>query len=309
MRDYEAIEVATGDGTYSMELALEFGGSINRLTHRARDGELTELVSGPQNSVEFARDKHFHGIPLYPFTNRLDGGCYYFRGKSWQLEINEASTNNSLHGFLYRIKPEVITQIQREHEAELTLFYRNDGSFHGYPFPADIVLTYKLSSPKGLSLLFRVINQDEEPVPIGIGWHPYFSLGQKVDELKLQLPPVDRIRTDDRGLPVGDKRNFVVFDRLQVIGAAQLDDCLELHAEEEETVTVTLWSDRQQKGIEFWQMANEYPFVHLFIPPDRMSIAIEPMSCGINAFNTGERLVVLGPGKVFSARCGVKLLS
>ena len=76
---------------------------------------------------------------LYPFVNRLDGGRYTYRGQSYQFAVNEPARNNSLHGLL-----------MTEHAAALTLLYSYPGDNPGYPFPAEIRLTYHLTRHAGL---------------------------------------------------------------------------------------------------------------------------------------------------------------
>ena len=58
-----------------------------------------------------------------------------------------------------------------------------------------------------------------------------------------------------------------------------------------------------------WQETGEmkYNYVQVFIPPSRKSIAIEPMTCNINAFNNGEGLIILKPKSTFNATYGVRL--
>jgi aldose 1-epimerase len=43
--------------------------------------------------------------------------------------------------------------------------------------------------------------------------------------------------------------------------------------------------------------------------PDRRrrSVAVEPMTCAPDAFNSGHGLLVLEPGQEFAGRCGVSL--
>jgi len=52
---------------------------------------------------------------------------------------------------------------------------------------------------------------------------------------------------------------------------------------------------------------REYNYLQVFIPPDRMSIAIEPMTCNANAFNNKDGLITLSPGEVLTTVCGIEL--
>ena len=48
--------------------------------------------------------------------------------------------------------------------------------------------------------------------------------------------------------------------------------------------------------------ARQCPFFQVFTPPHGESIALEPMSCNVDAFNNGEGLVALEPGKEWKAK-------
>jgi aldose 1-epimerase len=53
---------------------------------------------------------------------------------------------------------------------------------------------------------------------------------------------------------------------------------------------------------------NKYNYVVLYIPPDRNSIAVEPMTSSIDAFNNKEGLIILKPEEFWSASMGFSLL-
>mgnify|MGYP000125559389 CR=1 FL=1 len=67
-------------------------------------------------------------------------------------------------------------------------------------------------------------------------------------------------------------------------------------------------TDRESNiTIQLWQEAVIYKYLQIFIPPSRSSIAVEPMSCSINAFNSKEGLIILKPKEKFSGSYGVML--
>jgi len=76
-----------------------------------------------------------------------------------------------------------------------------------------------------------------------------------------------------------------------------LDECRSFSGELR-VVDVTVWAD------EHW------PYVQLYTGDDRAdvarrAVAVEPMTCPPNAFNTGEDLLRLEPGDVFEGRWGI----
>ena len=53
---------------------------------------------------------------------------------------------------------------------------------------------------------------------------------------------------------------------------------------------------KKPSGVSLW---------FFYIPPDRSSIALEPMTCKANAFNNGDGLITLAPGESFEGSFGV----
>lgn len=308
MRDYESFVVATGDGRWRLELVPAFGGVINSLIHTAADGRCFELIEGHRSRAGFEQDRYYHNVPLYPFVNRLDGGRYRHQGDNHRFALNEPATGNSLHGFLYRRVPQVENVVSDLHSAEATLVWHYAGDEPGYPFAADIRLQFRLHTEAGLAITFSVRNLHQAAVPLAIGLHPYYTLGGKVDDWHLQLPAGARVLLDARMLPTGELGQFTRFAAPALIGDARFDDCFELVSAGEEHACTRLWSPAAGIGVELWQRLQDYPMQQVFIPPDRGSIAIEPVSGGINCFNTGTKLRLLAPGEEFSARSGVRIM-
>ena len=57
----------------------------------------------------------------------------------------------------------------------------------GYPFNYDCIVTWQLENDNKLSVTTECINKDEGLIPMQDGWHPYFNLGDAVDELQLEF--------------------------------------------------------------------------------------------------------------------------
>ena len=64
---------------------------------------------------------------------------------------------------------------------------------------------------------------------------------------------------------------------------------------------------QKNKQLLYWQETGEgkFNFLQVFIPPARNSIALEPMTCNIDAFNNKDGLQILRPGQGIMGRCGV----
>jgi aldose 1-epimerase len=313
MQDYGSVVIATGDGRWRLELVPVWGGLSNRLSYVTTTGQQLELLAGHQDQQARDADRYFRGVPLYPFVNRLADGAYQHQGQRYQFPLNEPALHNSLHGFLWQRPAQLVDMQQGPLTATATLQWDYAGDMAAYPFPARIQMQWSLHSHQGLQLEFRVLNLHSAPVPLAIGWHPYFCLATQharacVDDWLLQLPRVTRVQLDARQLPTGREQRFTEFTVLRALAQQQFDDCFVLAATDEQAVCTRLWSPQLQHGLELWQQAAHYPLLQVFIPPARDSIALEPVSGGINCFNSGEHLLLLASGATFAARCGVRIM-
>ena len=139
----------------------------------------------------------------------------------------------------------------------------------------------------------------------GAGWHPYFKLdSQSVNDLSLELPEVNLVHCNDRMLPTGTEESYTDFSTSKEIESTQLDTCFRVLNIDKKAI-VSLVNKEHQLSI--WQDAKHYPYVQIYTPDDRASIAIEPMTCNVNAFNNQNGLLSIAPNEVHTLDFGVTL--
>ena len=286
-----------------VECLPEHGGRLNRLVLNS-GSEKRNIIAGYDSKKELLANSFFRNVILFPFINRLDEGKWVYKQKELQFPVNETELNNALHGFLFRKSLEVISTRNDQEGIEINLGYDYRAEYDYYPFNLDIRLTYSISSPETLSLHFDIMNVGTEEAPMALGWHPYFTLGEEVDDLELTTPAMEQILVDDRLLPTGEIQPFPDFEGGRKLGNQELDTCFAL--EEDKEATTTLYSPRQQTEIAVRQ-DDEFKYMQLFIPPGRKSIAIEPVTSNINAFQTGEGLICVAPHQRINASVSVSI--
>ncbi|UTF58718.1 aldose 1-epimerase [Gilvimarinus sp. DA14] len=293
-------------GEARLSLEPGYGGMINELIvptlHGARN-----VIAGIERS-ECASNPGYRGAVLFPFPNRLRDGRYHFGGRELMFAVNEADLNNALHGFLHRTPAKVAKQTTAGDISSATLVYAVDGSEPGYPFKAEVRMVYQLSAEGALRVEMMVENLDSQPIPVGLGWHPYYTLGESIDNCSLQLPEVERVLVDARLLPTGERVVDSRFHAAVNLAGVELDNCFVLGPEATQASAVFA-SESGGFGLQLWQQTGPrgLNFMQVYTSPDRKSLAVEPMSCGIDAFNTGEGLVVIKPGQVYSGVFGVRV--
>jgi len=286
----------------------EFGGNINELVLN-KNGKNYSIIDGFLSDEEMTGNKFMKSGRLIPFPNRILDGTYVFNEIRYQLPFNEPAYHNAIHGFFFN-QPLVVADIHpKDGEIFARLKFDYAGDYPGYPFKFSVALTYTLTDAREFKIHLSVKNIDTQPLPFGDGWHPYFRLGKTADDLYLRLPTSEKMLLTDRMVPYGqteiDNRFLNAFPVKDVL----LDSVFKLPTSEGVAVA-ELSKPEEDVAIQAWQETGprKYNFMVIFIPPDRQSVAIEPMTCATNAFNSGDGLIILEPGEVFEVGHGVKLV-
>jgi len=246
------------------------------------------------------------GQVLLPWPNRIADSKYTFGGQTYQLAISEPRTGNASHG-LTRWQPwRLVARTDASVTLGLTIYPQS-----GYPFAVALALTYALSDA-GLTVTTAARNVGTGPLPFGAGHHPYFTVGlPRIDAARLQIPATSRLATDDRLIPTG--RVPVAdtpydFRAARPIGDLPLDTCYaDLLPDADGATRITLAHPDGTPRLTLTLDAH-YRFAQVYSGdnvPDpaarRRGLAIEPMTCPANAFNSGDGLITLQPGATFSA--------
>jgi aldose 1-epimerase len=121
------------------------------------------------------------------------------------------------------------------------------------------------------------------------GWHPYFQLGNGIQDCTIQFKNKGKIEYDEQLLPTGKIFADDTFNEGKVLGNMHLDDCWMI----DETAPNCMIQKEHQKII-ITPIAN-YPYIQLYTPEDRQSIAIENLSAAPNCFNNKMGLHLVKP--------------
>jgi aldose 1-epimerase len=293
----EQIEIAVGD---QRAVVVEVGGGLRTYTAAGRD-----LLDGYRADEMSTSGR---GQVLLPWPNRIRDGSYEFEGRRHQLPINDVPERDAIHGLarwaawtVGQRKPHRVVMEHRIHPQP------------GYPFSLAVAIEYLLSGG-GLRVRTTATNVGAEPCPYGCGAHPYLTLGTRaVDSLTLRAPGHTVLLSDERGIPVGSEPvegTDYDFRRPRPIGATRLDNAFtDLERGGDGRARVSLADSEGGAGLTLWVDAA-YRYLMLFtgdsLPEvDRRSLAVEPMTCPPNAFQTGESLIRMEPGQSFTSTWGI----
>jgi len=270
-------------------------------------GDLKAKVSSVGSSLISLASENFHliepntptqlypGSVLAPWPNRIRDGRYQYNNLQYQLPLNEPQRGNALHGLVAYEQWEVIYNS----ETEVQFHYLLDKP-DIYPGKLSLNSYFKIENNQ-LRVQITAKNIGINSAPYGVSIHTYLLAGGKIknNELTLKIPADKYMAVDEtRLLPIGlrDVVNTKFdFQNGKVISDIFIDHAFKYSSEHSRQVELL---NQQGDGavIEFDEATN-WIQVHTADRDggenSRVTVAIEPMSCPADAFNSKEDLIEL----------------
>ena len=246
------------------------------------------------------------GQNLIPWPNRIRDGRYTFNGVTHQLALTEPARHNASHG-LARYVPWVVVEKKTDAVTNRVRIHPQPG----WPGTLEAMITHRVGE-EGLTVTVEATNIGAGELPFGYGAHPYLTVGEAtVDEVVVTVPAASYLEVDDRLLPIKiSPVDGTVYDlrRGPVLESLSLDTAMtDLARESDGRWRVKLVLD--DRYAELWG-DETMRWMQIFTggPNRDGSIAVEPMTCGPDAFNPGPThgdMKVLAPGETFIGHWGI----
>ncbi|MFJ6282504.1 aldose 1-epimerase family protein [Pseudarthrobacter oxydans] len=288
-------EHSIASGPYTA-LVTTRGGALRELRHQGRD---LVVGFGPEGRIP-----DYRGVMCVPWPNRLADGRYTYAGKDFEAAINEPERGSALHGLATGMNWEL-----RQAAADSVVLACRVGAGRHYPSDLEVSVTYSLG-PGGLRSTVSTVNVGQAAAPYGVCPHPYLVAGQgKLDDWTLELPAHDFLEvTPDRLLPTGMKSvegHAFDFRSPRQLGSLKIDHAFTGISRDEQGLARVRVQDPAGTGVEL-EWGAEWPWVQIHtadkpVGPDRLGLAVEPMTCPPDAFNSGTDLFHLKPGESHAA--------
>jgi aldose 1-epimerase len=234
----------------------------------------------------------FKSAKLSPFPCRINKAEYNFNGKKYQFK-NKFIDGSAIHGLLYNKKFSITDTSSTENEAQIILKYDYNEDDDGYPFNYTCAIEYILRKNNLLNIKTTVTNKSNIAIPIADGWHPYFRLGNNVNHWLMQFPSQSIVEFDENLIPTGNLSPFNTFSSHKIIDNIQLDNCFVLK-KELKMPACSIFNPKNKLKLDFFADSS-YPYLQIYIPPQRKSIAIENLSAAPDSFNNKMGLILLEP--------------
>jgi aldose 1-epimerase len=250
------------------------------------------------------------GQVLAPWPNRLGHGRYTIDGLHCQAALDEPERSCAIHGLVRWLPWRLTARAQNMLVLGCTLHPQP-----GYPWRLELLVEYRLGRA-GLTVSTQVTNTDQHPAPFGLGFHPYITVGEPaVDFFRFYLPGRRRLVTDGRGLPTGETLvtgTEFDFTEARMIGSTCLDTAFtDLVRDFDGKFRVEVNDLEGRKGVTIW-MDEHFRYVMVYtgdaVEPAslrRKALAVEPMTCPPDAFNSGADVVRLVPGVEWRCAWGI----
>jgi len=222
---------------YKAEQTSDHGVPVVRLTDTAKGVEVSIVPSVGNEAYEmkvhgknilhfpfadvsaFQKQPGLSGIPfLAPWGNRLDQQAFWANGKKYAFDMALGNVRgaNPIHGLLssssYWRVTEVKADAQSARVASKLEFWKYPELMKQWPFAHEYEMTYILSNGE-LEVRIAVTNLSSEPMPLAIGFHPYFRIPDVPrNDWVARVPAGRRVLTDTRLIPTGQYKPMDLAD-------------------------------------------------------------------------------------------------
>ncbi|MCX5045675.1 aldose 1-epimerase family protein [Aldersonia sp. NBC_00410] len=315
----EQVDTASGVRTYRIEggpyraEVVSTGAALRMLECMMDDGDpaaLTESWTAGEKPPLSA------GLVLAPWPNRIRDGSFVFEGEAHHLEITEPARHNAIHGLVRRREWQLESHTDNAVTQSIEV-----GRTAGWTYPIHLTVTHELTD-NGLSVTHTATNIGDTHAPFGLGVHAFLRAGDAaLDECTFLVPATVRLPLDSqRSLPAGISEPVrgtdLDFREARALAGIGLDvplgglvpdaDGLARSVLSAPDGTVAaLWTDSAFRWVQVFiaDPANDQAY-----PGRGRALAVEPMTCPPDAFNTGIDLIVLDPGQTWTGRWGIQAL-
>ncbi|GHG65169.1 aldose epimerase [Comamonas sp. JC664] len=211
------------------------------------------------------------GIPvLFPIAGPLPGDTYSVEGRSYSLPQ---------HGFARKLPWQVR---QAEASRLVVTLSSSEETLRHFPWRFEAQLRFSLVGTR-LTLEFEVENQDTRPLPLHLGFHPYFRVP---DAAKSQA----RVDTDATRAWDNRRGQDVAFTGLDLT-----EEEVDLHLKDHSQPGTTLGRGPGLEPIRL-SWSPEYRVLVVWTLHGKDFVCVEPWTAAKGALATGEALPSVQPG-------------
>jgi aldose 1-epimerase len=264
----------------------------------------TNVLHWPYASVdEFKARPALSGIPfLGPWANRLDEPAFFANGRKYAFDMELGNVRGAIpiHGFLttnpnWQLVEARADGLSAWATARLD-FYKQPLWMKQFPFAHTIEMTYRIRGGV-LEVTTAIKNLSADPMPVAIGFHPYFRLTDSPrDDWTASVGARTRWLLAPTKVPTGETQPIErLFPNPQAIALKDydLDDVFsDLIRDASGRAAMSVWGKTQKIEVLFglnWRSAVVWAPKPTAAAPDRQFICFEPMAGITDAMNLDQK--------------------
>lgn len=300
---------------YFAREAQQDGHRIIQLGDRETDSTVSITPEFGNNAFEFRQHGHNYlwqpaagfpaffdrkalfGVPfLAPWANRLDQDSYWVGNAQYTLNrrlgnIRDDANHKPIHGLMIFETWHIDKMSFDTGGASLTCSFRFTGKprmIAQFPFAHRLEMTHTLRERR-LHVRIKIVSECDEPFPVTIGFHPYFTLpGSVRDDWTLELAARKHVELSDAKIPTGQTTPISSAVRTS-LRTNQLDDVFTDLIRDPEGWAVFRAKNAtgESKTISGLMVGfgPKYPVAVVYAPKGGNYVCFEPMAAVTDAVN------------------------
>ncbi|HYR88766.1 MAG TPA: aldose 1-epimerase [Terriglobia bacterium] len=194
-----------------------------------------DILRWPYASVEeFKARPALSGIPFVgPWANRLDEQAFYANGKRYAFDMDLGNVRGAIpiHGFLSTNDKWQVVEVKADGKSAWVTsrleFFKQPMWMKQFPFAHTIEMTHRLQDGV-LEVLTKITNMSVEPMPVAVGFHPYYKLtDSKREEWTISVGARKHWKLATTKIPTGETEpieNFFTTPQAAALKDYNLDD-------------------------------------------------------------------------------------
>jgi aldose 1-epimerase len=309
-QDHGVDVIRLTDAAHGVEVSI--APSIGNRAYELKVHGKNFLYLGAADVGQLKQRPGLSGIPfLAPWANRMADGGFWANGKKYTFNsevgtVRVPPNGVVMHGMLTASPlwevTEVAADAQSAHVTSRLEFWKYPDLMANWPFAHEYEMTYRLRDGV-LEVITSVINRSAAPMPLAIGYHPYYNLPDVPrDQAVAHIPAKTAVVTDDRLVATGEMKPMDLPDPTPLKGRTLDNGYTDLIRDASGRATFYVEGGGKKIEVQYgpkWQVAVVWE------PANQNFICFEPMAAitnGPNLAHDGKysQLQTLAPGATWT---------
>ena len=257
-----------------------------------------DVLWWPSTSLaDFKAKPQMSGIPfLGPWANRLDEQAFFANGTRYPFDMTLGNVRGAIpiHGFVTTTDKWRVVEARATGSAAWVTsrleFFREPSWMKQWPFAHAIEITYRLQDGV-LEVATAITNMSSAPMPIAIGFHPYFQLTDSPrDEWTISVGARTHWKLAANKVPTGETEpieQLLSNPHAAPLRDLDLDDVFgDLERDGKGRASLSVTGKTQRLDVAF---GPNYRSAVVWAPRGRPFICFEPMAGITDAVNLAQR--------------------